>query len=413
MFLSNIVNNHIVNYEIFSEDMLSGNVATTLLGEQIQLDYENSTFYVIGEQNTVEITIEDLHAFNGVVHVVNAVIQPFIPVLEGSCGIWRLELETTYAEEGWGDNNLYLEVNGNLVETITVFEGSSSRSYDFGVDSADQINIYFVPENYVSGNLSYQLYNQDNQLIVQETESNNSPVGSRVGITACQPLEEEYCGDITIRSYSDFGEGWLTASLDVFKNNQLALEIPMPFGYLQTTKIASNYNDVFSFEYNSGGFIIEEIGYEVLDGDGQIVINQNIVNQTPESYADLPVCEIVMETYNCINSVCVDPMDGSGIFGTLNECQVNCEGLLLTDKNDQYFSIYPNPSSNIFNIKSFLENETEIIVTSILGKQVYQETIQTLGSFNSQIDLSNYSKGVYNLVVKTADSISNHKLILK
>ena len=43
----------------------------------------------------------------------------------------------------------------------------------------------------------------------------------------------------------------------------------------------------------------------------------------------------------------------------------------------------------------------------------YQETIQTLGSFNSQIDLSNYSKGVYNLVVKTADSISNHKLILK
>jgi hypothetical protein len=97
----------------------------------------------------------------------------------------------------------------------------------------------------------------------------------------------------------------------------------------------------------------------------------------------------------------------------LNECQVNCEGLLLTDKNNEDFSIYPNPSSNIFNIEFFLESETEIIVTSILGKQVFQETIQTLGSFNTQIDLSNYSKGVYNLVIKTADSINNYKLMLQ
>lgn len=412
-FLSNIVNNHIVNYEIFAEDMLSGNVVNTLLGEQIQFDYIDSIFYVIGEQNTVEITIEDLHAFNGVVHVVNAVIQPFTPVLEGSCGIWRLELETTFAEEGWGDNYLYLEVNGNLVETITVFEGSSFRSYDFGVDSADQINIYFVPVNYVSGYLSYKLYNQDNQLIVQETQSNNSPVGSRVGITACQPLEEEYCGDITIKSYSDFGEGWLTASLDVFKNNQLVLEIPMPFGNLQTTKIASNYNDVFSFEYNSGGFIIEEIGYDVFDTDGQIVINQNIVNQTPESYADLLVCESIMGTYNCINGLCVDPMDGSGSFGSLNECQVDCEGLSLITENDEDFSIYPNPSFNIFNIEFFLESETEISVTTILGKQVYLETIKTLGNFNAQIDLSNHSKGIYNLIIKTPETVSNYKLVFQ
>ena len=187
----------------------------------------------------------------------------------------------------------------------------------------------------------------------------------------------------------------------------------MLFGYLQTTKIAANYNDVFSFEYNSGGFITGEIGYEVLDEDGQIVINQNIIDQSPESYADLLVCETVMETYNCINGECVDPMDGSGIFGTLNECQVDCEGLLVISENDQYFSIYPNPSSNIFNMEFFLESETEIIVTSLLGKQIYQETIQKLGNFNTQIDLSNYSKGIYNLVIKTADSISNHKLMLQ
>ena len=49
--LSNIVNND-YNYEIFGEDMRSGNVANTLQNEQIEFEYSDSIFYVIGEQNT-------------------------------------------------------------------------------------------------------------------------------------------------------------------------------------------------------------------------------------------------------------------------------------------------------------------------------------------------------------------------
>ena len=55
----------------------------------------------------------------------------------------------------------------------------------------------------------------------------------------------------------------------------------------------------------------------------------------------------------------------------------------------------------------------QILVTNILGEQVYFESNKSAGEFNIQIDLSDYSKGIYNLIIKTSDGISNHKLILQ
>ncbi len=76
-------------------------------------------------------------------------------------------------------------------------------------------------------------------------------------------------------------------------------------------------------------------------------------------------------------------------------------------------NIYPNPSSNIFNLEFNINAETEILVTNVLGEQVHFVSIQSIGKYNTQIDLSNYTKGVYNLTIKTSDGISNHKLILQ
>ena len=48
-----------------------------------------------------------------------------------------------------------------------------------------------------------------------------------------------------------------------------------------------------------------------------------------------------------------------------------------------------------------------------MGDQGNFESTKSNGEYNSQIDLSNYSKGVYNLTIKTYDGVSNHKLILQ
>jgi hypothetical protein len=96
-----------------------------------------------------------------------------------------------------------------------------------------------------------------------------------------------------------------------------------------------------------------------------------------------------------------------------NDCEQVCQNISSISENLIDVNIYPNPSSNIFNLEFNSDSETEILVTNILGEQVYFESTKSIGEFNTQIDLSNYSKGVYNLTIKTSDGLSNHKLILQ
>ena len=123
-------------------------------------------------------------------------------------------------------------------------------------------------------------------------------------------------------------------------------------------------------------------------------------------------CNPIQDSWNCLNNACVDPMDGSGNFQSLEECEANCNATSIIENNLEV-NTYPNPSLNIFNLKFYSDSETEILVTNILGEQVYVESTKSIGEFNTQIDLSNYSKGIYNLTIKTLDGISNHKLILQ
>jgi hypothetical protein len=53
-----------------------------------------------------------------------------------------------------------------------------------------------------------------------------------------------------------------------------------------------------------------------------------------------------------------------------------------------------------------------LFYANILGKQIFIEYANSIGEYNTQIDLSEYSKGIYNLSIKTSSKISSHKLIL-
>ena len=191
-FISNIVNNHIVDYQIYSDDMYPGNVATTLQNEQIEFETSDTSYFVLGSQNTVEVIVKDLHAYNGVVHVIDAVLSPSLPVLEGSCGIWQLELISS-STEGWGSNELYLYRNDQFVETLAVFEGSQSRTYNFGVNNGDDIDLYYIPNGGGASNISFKLYNSDGELLINSSSDlyNNDIISSYVDIIACETNEKD------------------------------------------------------------------------------------------------------------------------------------------------------------------------------------------------------------------------------
>ena len=134
-------------------------------------------------------------------------------------------------------------------------------------------------------------------------------------------------------------------------------------------------------------------------------------------YDDLNECEadcneVITDSWNCVNGACVEAMDGSGFYDDLNECEADCDVTAIDDKDNEV-KIYPNPSSTIFNTEYHSESVSELIVTNFLGEQVYFESIKSIGDISTKIDLSDYSKGVYNLTIKSSDKISNHKLLLQ
>ena len=164
------------------------------------------------------------------------------------------------------------------------------------------------------------------------------------------------------------------------------------------------------------------------DSNGDTVSLQNSWNCVSNScvdpmdgtgmYGSIEECEancsvVIEDSWNCLNDACIDPQDGTGIYSSLNVYEQECQSVSSIIENNFDVNIFPNPSSNIFNLEFNLDYKAEILVTNVLGEQVYVESTNSVGEFNTQIDLSNYSKGIYNLTIKTSDGISNHKLILQ
>ena len=408
-FIYDIINNHIVGYEIFGEDMYSGNVATTLEGEQIEFNFTDSTFFIIGQQNTVEVTVQDLYAYNGVVHIIDAVIKPNIPVLEGSCGVWRLVLQS-YSDEGWGGNELYLYVNNEYIETLTIFEDTEPRIYEFGVDVEDKIDLYYVSNGGSTSNSLYKLFNAEEELLVNSNFVNNYGVASYTNIIACETFGEDYCGKIKVDLFNDFGGGWY-GTLDVFRNGSFDQALTMPVGYWQVSYINANYNDTFDFTVNNPAFP-EETAYIISNTEGQIVVDENELNTAPANSSDVLFCETDdNNTWNCVNDACTELSDESGLYSSLTECQELC-GTSSIEENEFKVTIFPNPSTSIFNINCLLDSEyLELVVTNTLGKKIIKKFLNSAGEYSTQIDLSTYPEGVYYLSLKTNKGISNHKLV--
>lgn len=73
-------------------------------------------------------------------------------------------------------------------------------------------------------------------------------------------------------------------------------------------------------------------------------------------------------------------------------------------------TVYPNPSTGVFNID--YTNANTIRVISTLGVLVYEEKTEQLSEGTKSIDLGNFANGIYMITVSNENGSSNHKVIL-
>lgn len=107
----------------------------------------------------------------------------------------------------------------------------------------------------------------------------------------------------------------------------------------------------------------------------------------------------ITDSVNDVNYSFIDIKDVSINMGTV--------GISESATNIFALNIYPNPSSGIFKIESGNIKNFNLKVFNLLGKEIMQQ--QT----NNEIDLSNFSKGIYFVKIYESTKIYTKKIIVQ
>ena len=367
--IDDLVAKHIVESRNLSADISNNQTLLNADGEYLLMTVNNDSIFVDG----IQITITDVLAYNGVVHVIDAVLPVDIPSPEGTCGTWTLSMFDD-AGDGWYESQLYVEVDGEIVSIETGPAGNYS-TFEFGVDDGDVVNLYYLGYGSVSYEESYVVMDANNQEIAASGQS-GLPVNS-MGLLACP--ETPSCGYLEIVMSNDYGDGWANNTLDVYRNGSFYLSIPFYWGDEQKTMIPADNNDEFDFIYLGGtNWDPESEGYVVSAPDGSVLVNQNSSGQVPESVTDLIVCQ---------NNTGLDE---------------------ASDKES--VRLYPNPANALVTIQAsqFWLGAT-IQVIDARGKDII-----TVKDWNGEsLDVSNLHSGLYIIDLKTSEQTVQKRLIVE
>lgn len=93
---------------------------------------------------------------------------------------------------------------------------------------------------------------------------------------------------------------------------------------------------------------------------------------------------------------------------------VNCF-LSLDDMDvDAYLNVYPNPARTDVNVSFTLieASSANLVMTNLLGAEVYEKTLSENTTFHENIDLSNLQKGVYLIQLQVGSKTYTRKLVI-
>lgn len=264
-----ILRRHIVETPLTSDQLGNNGLLVSYGGENIYTFVNDDGIFV----ENAQVTTPDLLAYNGVVHVVNEVIDFEFPNPVGTCGTWTLNM---YAPggEGWS-GVMQVLVDNVLVGEPTVQDGFSN-SYAFAVNEGSSVDMNYISQfNGWPGN--FEVEDAEGTILFDSDSPTNSSsqygaAAGVYGLKACEDAPE--CSQIKVTLYSDFG-GWDFANLLVYDGSALADVIG---GYWFNGDALIGYVDIqdgddVSFEVN-GGYYSEYYSYKVEDGNGNILVEQ-------------------------------------------------------------------------------------------------------------------------------------------
>jgi len=172
---------------------------------------------------------------------------------------------------------------------------------------------------------------------------------------------------------------------------------------------ANPYNTVLSKENDNGNPMMGEKVFSGIDQNsydysewGITVINLSLLGVTENSTLKLR-WELATDGCNGISGWFIDDI---AIYNCMNTLAVKGFDIL----NDNV-SIYPNPSTGIFNIKMKNPTEFKYDIFDITGKTLLSKS--KIKQTNTTLDLTDYAKGLYFIKITTDSGSTTKNLIVK
>ncbi len=139
------------------------------------------------------------------------------------------------------------------------------------------------------------------------------------------------------------------------------------------------------------------------------------------AYTTLAACEL-----SCIAQVyswdcdpmtgCYNPGNDSGAYSTLAECELACNATGIINNTEELFSVYPSPSDEYLFIDYFIQykQSTTLTIYNMMGEVILNKEFaqQVPGTYYTRINVSNYSKGIYILKLRTDNKTETKKILV-
>ena len=280
-----ILRRHIIETPLTSDQLFNNQPLTSYGGETVVMSVSDGTIAV----ENATVTVPDLLAYNGVVHVVNEVIDYEFPNPVGTCGTWILNMNAPNGE-GWS-GVMQVLVDNVLVGEPTVLDGFSN-SFAFAVNEGSVVDMNYI-SMYSGWPGNFEVVDAEGTVLFDSDSPANSSFqyGSAAGVYGLKACADEAeCSRIKVTLYSDFG-GWDLGSLFVYDGPVLSDAIG---GYWFNGNAMVGYVDLdegsdVSFEV-TGGFYSEYYSYLVEDENGDVLVDQVEQYVPAENVYDVVIC---------------------------------------------------------------------------------------------------------------------------
>ena len=305
-YVDEFIERHIVIGNYMSTDLSDGQTLTSFSGEPVILSIGVDGIQASG----AEVEVADLVAYNGVVHSIGSVLPFDIPMVEGTCGTWTINLYNASSWEDWGGTTLDIYADGimiasetnNALATDANNDGSpeafGTSSFSFAVNLGSTIDVIFTDVN-GSGLPSYEVVDENGNVLFETADDMNFGAGSVFGLKPCDT--DFSCGYVEILFIDESQEGWIGGALEVFsyEYGMYATIDFNPFG-TYAPSFQSFWQGKAFVPVNTGdiGFAVlqplinaEACGYLAFGPSGELLVDQSSEFVAPESVEGIVACD--------------------------------------------------------------------------------------------------------------------------